>query len=121
MKLRCNLYVMWIHLRCNLDAIQMNLDVIQMQSRYNLDTIQMQFRCNQDEIQLECIQLHLSWIKILIKSQINTSKAGYNQDAILTKSEIHAITSKLDQNINQKPDQQIKNQINRSIARSKMN
>ena len=45
---------------------------------------------------------------MLIKSQINTSNAGYNQDAILTKSEMHPITSKLDQNINQKPDQQIK-------------
>ena len=47
-------------------------------------------------------------MKILIKSQINTSKAEYNQDAILTKCEMHPITSKLDQNINQKPDQQIK-------------
>ena len=30
-----------------------------------------------------------------------------NLDAIVTESEMHLITSKLDQNINQKPDQQI--------------
>ena len=31
-----------------------------------------------------------------------------NLDAIVTESEMHIITSKLDENINQKPDQQIK-------------
>ena len=31
-----------------------------------------------------------------------------NSDAIVTESEMHIITSKLDENINQKPDQQIK-------------
>ena len=37
-----------------------------------------------------------------------------NSDAIVTESEMHIITSKLDENINQKPDQQIK-------TRSKLN
>ena len=32
-----------------------------------------------------------------------------NLDAVITESEMYLITSKLDQNINQKPDQQIKN------------
>ena len=43
----------------------------------------------------------------MIKRQINRSKAGCNLDAIVTESEMHLITSKLDQNI--KPDQQFKN------------
>ena len=47
----------------------------------------------------------------MIKRQINRSKAGCNLDAIVTESEKHLITSKLDQNINQMPDQQIKNYI----------
>ena len=34
-----------------------------------------------------------------------------NSDAIVTESEMNLITSKFDQNINQKPDQQINNQI----------
>ena len=46
---------------------------------------------------------------MLIKTQINRSKAGCDLDAIVTKSEMHLITSKLDQNINQKPDQLDKN------------
>ena len=38
---------------------------------------------------------------------INRTKAGSNLDKTVTESEMHPITSKLDQNINQKPDQQI--------------
>ena len=47
----------------------------------------------------------------MIKRQINRSKAGCNLDAIVTESEIHLIISKQDRNINQGPNQQIKNQI----------
>ena len=34
-----------------------------------------------------------------------------NLDAIITESKMHLITFKFDQNFNEKPDQQIKNQI----------
>ena len=40
----------------------------------------------------------------MIKKRINRSKARDNLDAIITESEMHLITSKIDQNINQKPD-----------------
>ena len=63
-----------------------------MQFRYNLDSILMQSRCNADAIR--CI------IDIILMQ---------NLDEIVTKSEMHLITSKFVQNINQKPDQQIKN------------
>ena len=52
----------------------------------------MQSRCNADAIR--CI------IDIILMQ---------NLYEIVTKSEIHLITSKFVQNINQKPDQQIKN------------
>ena len=47
-------------------------------------------------------------IKTMIKKRINRSKAGCNLGAIVTKSEMHLSMSKLDQNINQGPDHQIK-------------
>ena len=52
----------------------------------------MQSRCNADAIRciIDIIQMQ-------------------NLDAIVTEFEMHIITSKLDQNIDKKPDQQIKN------------
>ena len=65
-----------------------------MQFIWNTDTIWMQSSCNYYAIRciLDVIQMQ-------------------NLDAIVTESEMYLITSKLDQNINQKPDQQINNQI----------
>ena len=61
----------------------------------------MQFRFNPDAIltQLDASQMHHRCI------------LDANLDAVITESEMHLITSKLEQNMNQKPDQQIKNQI----------
>ena len=41
----------------------------------------------------------------MIKKRINISKAGCNLDAIVTKSEMNLIISKLSQNVNQEPEQ----------------
>ena len=60
----------------------------------NLGAIQIQSRCNSDAIRciVDVFQMQ-------------------NLDAIRTDSGMHLITSKLDPNIDQKPDQKIKNQI----------
>ena len=52
----------------------------------------MQFGCKLDPI---LMHLDVIWMQ--------------NLDAIVTESEMHIITSQLNQNINQKPDQQINN------------
>ena len=56
----------------------------------------------------------------MIKKQINRSKTRCNLHAIVTEYEIHLITSKLDQNINQKPDQHIKTMINKESTDQKL-
>ena len=78
-----------MHIRCILDAIYMQARL----TNQKLDQ-QMQYRCNSDaiEIQFRC-----------------------KSDAM----GMHLITSKLDQNINQKLDQQIKTMIKKWINRSK--
>ena len=60
----------------------------------------MQFGCKLDPI---LMQLDALKMEFRCKFQMQ------NLDAIVTESEMHIITSKLDQNINQKPDQQINN------------
>ena len=62
----------------------------------------MQFRCNLDAI-YRCNSDAMRCIIYVIQIQ--------NLDLIRTDSEMHLITYKLDENINQKPDQQTKIQI----------